>query len=170
MKIETIEKIFDFLDANEGKKLPEEWVKLIKTAKIIKELENHPDDTQYMYNGDLNLGGTNIKKLPNDLYVDGSLSLYGCEQLTKLPDNLYVDGSLSLYDCKQLTELPDKLYVRDSLNIRETNIQDIPNNLDVGWILYIRNTPLAKKYTYNEEIRKIIRLRGGTIGGDIDRS
>ena len=54
MKIETIEKIFDFLDANEGKKLPEEWVKLIKTAKIIKELENHPDDTQYMYNGDLN--------------------------------------------------------------------------------------------------------------------
>ena len=149
MKTKTIENILKFLEEKEGMEIPLGLHVKMKKLKLIEELENHPDDTQYMYNGHLNLGRTNIKKLPNDLYVD---------------------GSLSLYYCKQLTELPDKLYVRDSLNIRETNILDIPNNLDVGWMLYIRNTPLAKKYTYDEEIRKIIKLHGGTIGGDIDRS
>ena len=38
MKIGTIEKIFDFLKANEGKELPREWVRLIKKTKLIKFL------------------------------------------------------------------------------------------------------------------------------------
>ena len=73
MKIGTIEKIFDFLKANEGKELPREWVRLIKKTKLIKELENHPDGEQYRYEGDLNLNFSKITKLPNNLYVGRSL-------------------------------------------------------------------------------------------------
>ncbi len=145
MKIETIEKIFNFLEEKEGKGLPRELVKLITNPKLIKELENHPDGTQYRYKGDLDLSTTNITKLPNDLYVTGSLNLYECEQLTKLPDNLYVG---------------------DYLNISYTNITEFPDNLYVGFDLYIDGTPLAEKYT-DEEIYKIVASTGGEIRGRI---
>jgi len=166
MKIETIEKIFKFLEEKEGKGLPRELVKLITQPKLIKELENHPDGTQYRYKGDLDLSTTNITKLPNDLYVDGFLDLYECEQLTKLPDNLYVGDYLSLYDWQQLRKLPDNLYVGDYLNISYTNITEFPDNLYVGFDLYIDGTPLAEKYT-DEEIYKIVASTGGEIRGRI---
>ena len=141
----TIEKILNFLDANEGKKLPKSWFDSIEKLKLIKELENHPDDIKYRYEGDLELSETNITKLPNDLYVVGSLNLWKCQELTKLPNYLYVG---------------------DHLNIEGTNIEEIPNNLYVEFDLYIENTPLAKKYT-NEEIYEMIKLRGGEIKWDI---
>jgi hypothetical protein len=166
MKTETIEKIFNFIKEKEGMKLPREWVKLIK-PKIIKELETHPDGTQYRYEGDLDLDGANITKLPNDLYVDGMLDLDDCEQLTKLPNKLYVVGNLSLSDTN-IEELPTKLYVGNYLNISYTNITELPNNLYVGDDLYIYSTPLAKKYT-DEEIYEIVASTRGKIRGEIYR-
>jgi hypothetical protein len=186
MKSETIEKILNFLQNNEGKKLPKSWFDSIEKLKLIKELENHPDDIKYRYEGDLELSETNITKLPNDLYVVGSLNLWKCQELTKLPDklhvgddlniegtnieeipnNLYVGGYLSLYGCTQITKLPNDLYVGDYLNIEGTNIEEIPNNLYVEFDLYIENTPLSDKYTH-EEIYEMVRLRGGEIKWDI---
>jgi len=161
MKIETKEKIFKFLEEKEGKGLPESWFELIEKLKLIKELENHPDDIQYIHEGDLVLKNSNITKLPNDLYVDRTLSLTGCSELTELPDNLYVGEDLYLKN-SNITKLPDNLYVGESLMITGTNIKEIPNKLYVGWNLYIENTPLAKKYTV-EEIRDIVASTGGEI-------
>jgi hypothetical protein len=186
MKTETIEKILNFLEEKESKELPKSWFDSIEKLKLIKELENHPDDIKYRYEGDLELSHTNITKLPNDLYVVGSLNLWKCQELTKLPNylyvgdhlniegtnieeipnNLYVGGYLSLYGCTQITKLPNYLYVGDHLNIEGTNIEEIPNNLYVEFDLYIENTPLAKKYT-NEEIYEMIKLHGGEIKWDI---
>jgi hypothetical protein len=178
MKVETIEKILNFLKEKEGYEIPESWFDSVKKFELIKELENHPDGTQYKHRGNLNLINTNIKKLPNDLYVRGDLILNDCKQLTELPNELYVRGDLILNDCKQLrglpdnlyfdgaldlrgcqylTELPDNLYVKGSLGLDGTNITELPNNLYVGINLYINNTPLAKKYT-NDEIREIIKI------------
>ena len=161
MKIETIEKIFNFLYEKEGKGFPQNW-------NLIKSLETHPDGTQYKYDGDLDLSGTNITKLPDNLYVYESLILKNCKQLTKLPDKLYVGDELSLWDCKQITELPDKLYVGGDLDLRNTDILEIPDNLYVGDDLYVYNTPIAKKYS-NEEIREMITSKGGTLIGKIFR-
>ena len=178
MERNTIEKIFNFLKEKEDKQLPKKWVKLIEKLKLIKELENHPDDIQYRHEGELFLSKTNIKKLPNDLYVDGDLDLSNCQYLTKLPDKLYVGGwldlkgcerlkklpnlldvtyGLNLSGCKQITELPDNLYAKGSLGLDGTNIEKLPNNLYVGINLYINNTPLAKNYT-DDEIRDIVKL------------
>ena len=148
MKIETIEKILNFLKEKEGHELPKAWFDSIEKLKLIKELENHPDGIQYRYEGFLDVMDSNIKKLPNDLYVDRSLSLENCKQLTKLPNNLYVGGYLDLTNCEHITELPDDLYI--------------------GWNLFIKETPLAKKYT-NEQIREMITSKGGTIIGKIHR-
>jgi len=178
MERNTIEKILNFLKEKEGKGLPKKWFDSVKKFELIKELENHPDGTQYKHRGDLNLINTNIKKLPNDLYVTGDLVLYNsyqlkvlpiklhvggsldladCVHITELPDNLYFDGALDLRGCQYLTELPDNLYVKGSLGLDGTNITELPNNLYVGINLYINNTPLAKKYT-NDEIREIIKI------------
>ena len=182
MKTETIEKILNFLKEKEGRGIPQNW-------NLIERLENHPDGTQYRYKGGLYLMDTNIKKLPNDLYVggdlrlddtnikklpdnlyiDGYLELTNCKQLTKLPDNLrIIGGFLELTNCEKVIKLPDNLYVGESLIIIGTSIEEIPDNLYVGGDLYINNTPLADKYT-DEEIRDIVASKGGTLIGKIFR-
>jgi hypothetical protein len=161
MKAETIEKIFNFLQEKEGMQVPEKW-------SLIQEFENHPDDIQYKHNGNLILSRTNIIKLPNDLYVDGRLTLVNCKQLTKLPDNLYVGRSLNLYGCEQLAKLPDNLYVGTNLSIDNTNIANIPNNLYVGGGIYIYDTPISKNYS-DRQIRDIVTSTGGQIKGSIIR-
>jgi len=167
MKTETIEKIFNFLEEKEGKEIPEAWFDLIKKLKLIKELENHPDGSQYKHNGNLNLSDTSIEELPNDLNIVGWLSLNNTK-IKKLPDDLYVGKHLTLYGCEQLTKLPDNLYVGGYLYLEQTNIEELPNNLYVGGNLFIRDTPLANKYT-NEEIYKIVTSTGGQIIVDIIR-
>ena len=148
MERNTIEKIFKFLEETEGKELPKKWFDSIEKLKLIKELENHPDGTQYWHKTDLYLDNLGITKLPNDLYVSGHLNLSNCKQLTKLPDELHVGGNLNLYGCEQLTELPDYLYV--------------------GFNLSIKNTPLADKYT-DEEIYEMVASTGGIITDRIIR-
>ena len=56
MERETIENILNFLKENEGMEIPERWFDSIEKFKLIEELENYPDGTQYMYEGDLYLG------------------------------------------------------------------------------------------------------------------
>jgi hypothetical protein len=157
MERNTIENILNFLKEKEGKKIPERWFDSIEKLKLIEKLKNHPDGIQYKHMGNLDLSFSNVKKLPNDLYVRGDLILNDCKQLRGLPDNLYFDGALDLRGCQYLTELPDNLYVKGSLGLDGTNITELPNNLYVGINLYINNTPLAKKYT-NDEIREIIKI------------
>jgi hypothetical protein len=168
MKVETIEKIFNFLEENEGKEMPSKWNKLMLKYKLTQNLETHPDGSQYRYEGELNLSYSKITKLPNDLYVNGDLVLDGCQQLIKIPDDLYVEVDLALEHCQQLTELPDNLYVGGNLWLYYTKIEEIPDNLYVGGVLHIRDTPLANKYT-NEEIIDIVTSTGGEIIGGILR-
>ena len=138
MKKETIKNILNFLKEKEGKKLPYMWVRGIRVEELIQEFENHPDGAQYRYEGDLDLGYSNIRKLPNDLYVGGFLSLSNCSQLTKLPNKLYVDGFLSLSNCTELTILPNDLHVETDLDLRGCiQITELPNNLYVGDSLYL---------------------------------
>ena len=165
MKAETIENILNFLKEKEGKEIPSKW--FISIITLIEKLENHPDGIQYRREGYLELGYTNIKKLPNDLYVDDYLNLRYCDQLTKLPDKLYVGGWLDIRGCNQLTELPNNLYVGGNLGLDfNRQISDFPNNLYVGRDLHIYNTTLAKNYT-DDEIREMITSKGGTIIGGI---
>ena len=61
MERNTIENILNFLEEKEGMELPESWFESIEKLKLIKRLENHPDGTQYRYDGDLELSYSNIK-------------------------------------------------------------------------------------------------------------
>ena len=160
MERNTIGKILNFLKEKEGKEYPMNW-------NLIERLETHPDGIQYKHDSSLPLSYTRITKLPNDLYVGGSLFLKDTN-ITKLPDKLYVDRTLSLTGCIELTELPDNLYVGYILNLEHTNISEIPDNLFVGDDIYVYGTPLSRKYTH-KEIYEMIKLRGGELVGKIFR-
>ncbi len=183
MKTNTIEKILNFLKEKEGKELPQNW-------NLIEKLETHPDDIQYIHKGSLILKNSDIKKLPNKLYVGGSLFLMGCEQLSELPNNLYVDGNFMMLSGEKITELPDRLFVmgflqlaidhkilkypkvlfvEGALFLTYTNIAELPNQIFVGEDLLIQGTPLADKYTDEQLYEMAKSLEGGQISGKIIR-
>ena len=75
MKTSTIDNILKFLETKENKKIPQEWADLKPMNSLIKKFENHPDGVQYRHEGNLFLGYSVLKELPNDLYVEYNLSL-----------------------------------------------------------------------------------------------
>lgn len=92
-------------------------------------------------NGDLDLSGTSITVLPDNLTVNGFLDLSNTP-ITKLPDNLTVDGWLNLSDTP-ITELPENLTVGGSLFLSNTPITALPDNLTIGGWLDLSNTPIT---------------------------
>jgi hypothetical protein len=60
---------------------------------------------KYMWKGNIDLKGTHITELPDNLHVGGYLDLRRT-QITELPDNLHVGSSLYL-GRTQITELPN---------------------------------------------------------------
>ena len=106
--------------------------------------------------GWLNLIGTQITSLPENLTVGGWLNLSGTP-ITSLPENLTVGGWLDLRGT-QITSLPDNLTVGGTLDISGTQITSLPENLTVGGWLYLRGTPIESK---KEEAKKVRRLKNG---------
>jgi len=90
----------------------------------------------------------------------GNLDLCG-SPVEKLPDNLQVGDSLFLNNTP-IKELPDNLQVGGFLSLINTPIKELPDNLKVGDSLDLRNTPLSKKYS-EEEIRNMIKEKGGYV-------
>ena len=136
---------------------PEERAKnfLVATNKKIQEYIKNGSQ------GDLNLEGTPITSLPDNLTrVGGSLYL-GNTKITNLPKDLTVGGYLGLTNTP-ITSLPDNLTVGGSLDLSNTKITSLPENLTVGGYLYLSNTPLSKKYS-KDEIRAMVPNVKGKI-------
>jgi hypothetical protein len=109
---------------------------LIATNKQVQE---------YIKNGskgNLNLEGTPITSLPDNLTkVGGSLILTNTK-ITELPKNLKVNGDLDLNNTP-ITSLPDNLTVGGYLNLANTPLTSLPNGLIVGGFLYLVNTKIT---------------------------
>lgn len=94
----------------------------------------------------LDLRGTRVTTLPDNLTVGGWLDLEGAP-ITTLPDNLTVGGSLNLSGT-QITTLPDNLTVGGWLDLRGTRITSLPDNLTVGGCLDLSNTQITNPNNY----------------------
>jgi hypothetical protein len=139
MNINKLTRIFEFLLKKEGKPIPKKYINSLPESELIKLLETHTSAVQ-LVSDSIYLNRSNITKLPDDLYVDGFLSLSNCLQLEKLPDKLYVDGFLDLTNCVQLTKLPDDLYVGANLDLTNcVQLTELPDNLHVGEKLNLTN-------------------------------
>ena len=84
--------------------------------------------------GNLDLRGTQITSLPDNLSVKGYLNLRGTN-ITSLPDNLNVGGCLYLEGTK-ITSLPDNLNVGGCLYLEGTKITSLPDSLSIKREIY----------------------------------
>ena len=157
MEIETLKRIFNFIEINEGKKTPFVW-KLINDEPLT--------DEELIVKGNLDLANLKITSLPEGLEVGAELDLYNCKSLTSLPEGLKVGRNLYLENCTSLTSLPYGLEVGGGLNLSNcTSLTSLPKGLKVwGW-LDIKHTQL-KNYT-DDELRKMVKP--GFINGEIKR-
>ena len=94
--------------------------------------------------GSLDLEGTDITSLPNDLSVGGSLYLSEID-IISLPNDLSVGGSLDLWKTK-ITSLPNNLSIGGSLNLSRTKITSLPDNLSVGRNIWLNKDKKDKIY------------------------
>jgi hypothetical protein len=108
--------------------------------------------------GTLDLSGTPITSLPDNLSVGGSLYLADTS-ITSLPDRLSVGGNLDLSGTK-ITSLSDNLSVGGNLYLANTKITSLPDRLSVGGYLYLRGTPLSKKW---KDSMKPKGVKGGVL-------
>ena len=167
MRAEQLSKIFKFLKERENVDQPIRIIKFIIKQDLVDELESYSSDERYVYDGDLDVNNSDIRKLPNDLHIKGTMNLSFCKELINLPDKLYVQDDLYI-DYTNISSLPDNLYVGQNLYIMGcTKITNVPNNLHIYNNFYIANTPLAKSYTVDQLYTKI-ESTGGQVGGEID--
>ena len=112
MEKETIKKIFDFLEGNEGKR-----------SFLWKLVNDEPlKDEELSIKGDLDLNYRRIRTLPKGLKVGGFLFLKDCSKLTSLPEGLEVEGWLDLENTP-ITSLPEGLKVYGDLYITDTVLE-----------------------------------------------
>ena len=89
--------------------------------------------------------------------------------ITSLPNNLTVGGNLTL-NYPNLKSLPDDLTVGGNLSIADFGkniIKSFPNNLNIGGRLNLKYSTFFKKKYSEDEIRKMIEDKGGSVKGDI---
>ena len=112
-----------------GEKLKVDKLTLKKAKRMMDE------------GGNLDLRGTGITSLPDNLTVGGWLDLRDTS-ITTLPDNLTVGGSLDLSGTG-ITALPANLTVGGWLDLTDTSITTLPDNLTVGGSLYLWGTGIT---------------------------
>ena len=117
-------------------------------------------DGKPYYGGNLDLRGTAITSLPDNLVVGDWLDLYGTA-ITSLPDNLVVGGWLDL-SYTAITSLPDNLVVGGSLCLCYTAITSLPDNLVVGGLLDLSYTAITS-LPDNLVVGGLLDLRGTAI-------
>ena len=109
------------------------------------------EDGKPFYGDSLDLSGTSITALPDNLTVGDSLDLRGTS-ITALPNNLTVGGALDLRGTG-ITALPNNLTVGGALDLENcTGITALPNNLTVGGALYLRGTGITREVKVNKKL------------------
>jgi hypothetical protein len=110
MKKEAFKKIFEFIEKEEGHKIPFLW-KLFNNIPLTKE--------ELIVKGDLNLEDSEITSLPEGLTIEGDFFFY--HSPVELPKGLKVGGHLSLIG-PNVTSLPKGLEVLGWLFITDTGL------------------------------------------------
>ena len=121
-------------------------------------------DGKPYYGDSLDLRGTAITSLPDNLVVGGYLSL-AYIAITSLPDNLVVDGYLDL-SYIAITSLPDNLVVGGFLDLQGTAITSLPDNLVVGGYLNLYETAIADTSNVNRNVPTLYEWNGKYIKVD----
>lgn len=92
--------------------------------------------------GDVDLSGSDIATLPDNLTIIGSLIALECARLSALPAGLNIMNSLDLRNTP-ITSLPADIGVGLDIMLENTRLLSLPANLAVGGALDLEGTPIA---------------------------
>ena len=127
--------------------------------------------------GDLDLKGTPLTKLPDNLTkVDGTLFIFNSSiedlnnleyvrgnlwandiEIKSLPENLTkIGGTLSVGNCP-IDNIDNVKYIGGGLWVYGTQITRLPEGLILKGNLYYDNTPLAKRFPVNHRLENILK-------------
>lgn len=107
----------------------------------------------------VDLSGSSIKTLPDDLTVSGNLSLADTK-IARLPNNLNIQGDLNISNTA-ISELPPGLKVSGGLKLSGTKISALPDGMSIG-TLDISNTPITQ-LPPRLEIKQRLNIAGTPI-------
>ena len=150
-----------YMDVYDSPINPEMWQELRENIPFINQLVNRMEilkamtaDEIYSWierqgphiEGDLDLYGTKITKLPDSLVSIGGDFDIRCTQITKLPDSLVSVGGDFDLRWTEIVQLPDSLVsVGGSFDLEGTKIAKLPDSLKyVGNYLDLRKTKITK--------------------------
>jgi hypothetical protein len=93
------------------------------------------DDLSVYVKGYLDLEGSQVTQLPDDLNIIGSLNLMG-SQVTQLPEDLSVEYDVWLSDSR-IVSLPKGLSIGEDLLLKGSRVTQLPKDLSIGGDIYI---------------------------------
>lgn len=145
-------------------------IKMNLDFSLIKRNE----DGDIIFNGDLIIDKKDLRKLPENLKVNGDLWCSYNDRLIELPKGLSVTGTLDCYNCS-INKLPDNLFVGENFNCSNNLIIDLPKKLFVGedfncnnnLISNIPNDITVNGDLYCDDNGDVIVPKSATIKGDI---
>jgi hypothetical protein len=105
-------------------------------------------------------GTKTLKSLPEDLKVEGNLSLKGCTSLQSVPKGLEVKGDMALLDCPALKSLPEGLKVGGNLTISNcSSLQSIPEGLEVRASLLIHDCASLESLSRKLKVEGVLSIK-----------
>lgn len=114
-----------------------------------------------VFHGDLDLGDSDVKALPDLLTVTGDLNLHN-SQLVYLPHELIVGGDLIVGNSK-ITQLAKYTSVGGNLDLEGSLLERLPPNLTVGGWMKIQKTSNLTRLPDNLTINDYLNLQDTNI-------
>jgi len=128
------DKIHNMLTANEAFRAGNR----VRKKESVQDTVESVDNMQAQIDLFKKQSGIELEIRDGHPYFDKDLDLDGCTGLTDLPDNLEINGYLSLMDCTGLTRLSTGLKVGKSLYLNGcTGLTDLPAGLEIGGSLQL---------------------------------
>jgi hypothetical protein len=115
-------------------------------------IEDIPEN--YVVDGDLNLGGSNIEYLPIGLHVKGNCYLSGT-RLKEIGKGLCVDGDATFaYTCIKC--IPSGVIIKGNLHLANSAVEHLSLDLVVGGTLDLRGTHIRNNPKDCKNVHRII--------------
>lgn len=117
---------------------------LIKNRGRYYDIHNLPEN--YSHDGDLDLAGSVLTKLPDGLHVTGRLNI-AHSPISALPARLRVEGNLYA-NHTNISTIPADMRIDGSIDLTATEIRSVPPGWQPNGSLKLSTTPLTRLPEY----------------------
>jgi hypothetical protein len=127
-------------------------------AKYLTLPDLSPD---FKFGGGLNLEGSWVGNLPENLHIRGDLVLKHWRRVV-LPRGLVIDGDLDVTQAG-INELPDDIVIKGSLLASNSTLNNLPDGLSVGGSVFLGSTKHLEEIPPGFSVGDNLMLRDSSV-------